>query len=109
MINNKKGRLVVKNDILTYDWGTVTPEFYNDEQKIVVHVFNHFLEGQVNAERSIRFAYGRIQWFKNHVPHGSIHEILFDDRGQKIDDLTRNQIVSRLEPVAQSVKFMSWR
>ena len=89
------------------NWGTVTPEFYSKEKNSAVHVFNHCLIDEASVDRTIKFAIGRIEWYKNFLPDGCAHEVVFDDRGQDIDDNVRNRITESLRGLAVNVKFMS--
>ena len=95
--------------IYDLNWGTVTPEFYNKDTKTVVHVFNDCLIGDENINRSVKFAVGRIKWFSNYLSPEYRHEVIFDDRGQGIDDMTRNTIANNLSKYAAKVSFMSKR
>lgn len=96
---------VLRKDVIG-NWGEITPEFANTEEKVLVHVFNNNLEDETNVSRSIRFAAGRIEWFKNNQSKEYRHEIAFDDRGQTIDDSVRNRIIDGLSTYA-SIHFMS--
>jgi hypothetical protein len=89
------------------DWGTITPEFYNREKNSAVHVFNHCLIGEENVSRAIKFAIGRIEWYKSYLPQGCTHEVVFDDRGQDISDSIRDKISADLSKLALYVSFMS--
>jgi len=93
--------------ITSLDWGNVTPEFFNKEKNSAVHVFNHCLVDEESVERSIKFAIGRIEWYKEFLPDGCDHEVVFDDRGQDIDDSVRNKIAESIGDLALYVKFMS--
>lgn len=95
--------------IIASDWGSITPEFYNKEKKSVIHVFNHCLVGEENVSRAIRFAIGRIEWFKKYLSLDCNHEVAFDDRGQDIDDAIRNRIIKSLSNQASKVSFASKR
>lgn len=95
--------------ITDLDWGSITPEFYNEEKKSVVHVFNHCLVGEENVSRAIKFAIGRIEWFRNYLSIECSHEVAFDDRGQDIDDAIRDWIIKNLSNHASKVSFASKR
>lgn len=98
------------NKITDLDWGSVTPEFYNKGKNIVMHTFNHCLLGEENISRVIRFAIGRIEWINNYLSLQYSHEVVFDDRGQDIDDTIRNIITKNLSKYASKVEFASkWR
>ena len=60
----------MKNKPLPYefDWGVVTPEFYNNEDNIAVHVFNHLIERKENLQNSNLFILGRLQWYARNLP-----------------------------------------
>lgn len=98
-----------ENNAFKFDWGTITPEFYNKEKNSVVHIFNHYLIGEENINRVIRFTIGRIEWYNNYFPQGCTHEVAFDDRGQGIDDCVRNRIAGSLSKHASIIKFASKR
>lgn len=89
------------------NWGAVTPEFFNREKNSAVHIFNHCLLGEENISRAIKFAIGRIKWYKDFLPQGCKHEVVFDDRGQDIDDSVRNKVAQSLSELSLYVKFMS--
>lgn len=94
-------------EIFELDWGTITPEFYNGQKNSVVHIFNHSLLGDDNINRSIKFAIGRIKWYSTYLPKGCSHEVVFDDRGQNINDGVRKQITESIGRFALYVRFMS--
>jgi len=89
------------------DWGAVTPELFNREKNSVVHIFNHCLLDWGNINRAIKFAVGRIEWYKDFLPQDCKHEVVFDDRGQDIDDSVRDKMTERLSELTSYVKFMS--
>lgn len=93
--------------ISNMDWGSITPEFFNREKNSAVHIFNHCLLDEDNINRAIKFAIGRIEWYKNFLPQGCSHEVVFDDRGQDIDDSVRNKVAESLSGLTLYVKFMS--
>lgn len=93
--------------VIDMDWGAITPEFFNREKNSAVHIFNHGLLDEESIKRAVKFAVGRIEWYKNYLPHGCDHEVVFDDRGQDIDDSIRNRIVQSLSGLALYVRFMS--
>lgn len=99
----------MKNKTLAYalDWGVVTPEFYNNEDNIAVHVFNHLLEGKENLVNSNSFIIARLNWYARHLPAGCIQIIKIDDRGQNIDRSTRNFIKTLLLNYCSGVDFLS--
>lgn len=91
------------------DWGNITPEIYSEEKNCVIHIYNHSLSGTENISRTIRFAAGRIHWFKEYLSLECSHEIVFDDRGQDVDDRTRDMISKSLNKQGIMVKFTSKR
>ena len=93
--------------IIDLDWGSITPEFYNGDKKIIVHIFNHNLVGEENLSRAIRFSIGRIEWFGKMFFPDFVHEIVFDDRGQNIDENVRGIILKNLSKQASKVSFIS--
>ena len=107
MKGNKK--IMEKLEAFDMDWGEITPEFCSHKEKSVVHVFNHYLEGQENIDRCIRFAIGRINWYKSILPHGYTQMVMFDDRGQNITDEDRKNIMSKLKDYTSETDFLSRR
>lgn len=92
------------------DWGAVTPEFSNEHTRSLTHVFNHDLQDKASVKRSIRFAAGRIYWYKAYLKHAFFrHEVIFDDRGQNIAADTREYICREPKPYAKKVTFASER
>lgn len=113
-------KIISEEDLLKYksvgikkvtdlDWGAITVEFYNKEKKSIVHVFNHCLVEEENISRAIRFAAGRIEWFKNSRAAEYSHEVVFDDRGQNVDFKVRKRISEGLKKQTSKVSFVSER
>lgn len=78
------------------DWGVVTPEAYDDVNRVALHVLNVNLIGDINRNRVIKFTCARVLHFAKHLPNGSSQRIRFDLRGQLIGN--RN-----LEHVRQTI------
>jgi len=106
LLKYKSGGIKKVTDL---DWGPITVEFYNKEKKSIVHVFNHCLVGEENISRAIRFAAGRIEWFKSSRTSEYNHEVIFDDRGQDIDFKVRKRISEGLKKQTSNVSFVSER
>ena len=102
-----------KNDVLKsvskMDWGLATLEFHNDITNAIVHVFNHWLQDPQSVDRAVRFAIGRIDWYNNYFMQSFIHEVVFDDVGQKVEKSTQEYISKRLMAYAKDVVFSSKR
>lgn len=103
ILNNKE------NDVYKMKWGNITPELYSEQKKSCIHIFNHLLEGQANIDRCIRFAIGRLEWYKTVLPVDCKQEVIFDDRGQEITDSDREYVELRLKAFANEINFMSKR
>lgn len=81
------------------DWGQITPEGYNTQTKVVLHVFNHDLTSSEKIDRTVRFIVGRVNYYELHVPPGATHLIKIDARGQQISEAAAadisNEIIKR--------------
>ena len=64
------------------DWGTVTPEGWNNEKQEALHVYNVALTKGATLERAKRFIVGRIIHFSHHIPSGATQKVVIDARGQ---------------------------
>lgn len=64
------------------DWGSVTPEGYNESTKEALHVLNVNLIGDANKTRVVRFICARVLHYDRHLPEGTSQQIRFDLRGQ---------------------------
>lgn len=91
------------------NWGKVSLELFNDEKKNIIHVFNHSLEGVGCTERNIRFIVGRITWYKNFFGKGYSQEVIFDDRGQKINVEDKIRLKETIQKLGVNFKFYSER
>jgi hypothetical protein len=88
------------------DWGAIHVDFYRDEGKIAVHLFNHDLSPP-NVELNLRFARGRLRHFAHHLPPGTVQWVIFDDRGQDVPEDSRRLLRSGLAGYTSAVLFTS--
>jgi hypothetical protein len=96
-------------DPLAMEWGPATVELYSPERGLAVHVFNHDLTSEESVRKSIRFAIGRVRWFRLQLPEGARHADRFDDGGQELASTVRESIKSALAPYVVGVTFASER
>lgn len=96
-------------DPLSMGWGPATVELFSSERGLAVHVFNHDLTSEEAVRKSVRFAIGRVRWFRNQLPEGTRHAVRFDDRGQVLASTARESIKSALSPYVVGVTFASER
>ncbi|MCL6560078.1 MAG: hypothetical protein K6U74_15070 [Firmicutes bacterium] len=89
------------------DWGPVTIEFFSEEENTAVHVFNCDLMSPDNVERCKKFVLGKLKWYKHHLPQGCKQAVIFDDRGQNINDNVRDTLKNILCALASEVSFVS--
>jgi hypothetical protein len=94
-------------DPLSMEWSTATADLFNKGANTAIHVFNHDLVSPGSVERNVRFAIGRVQWFKKHLPAGCTQGVVFDDRGQRISNEARAAIRTALAPFVVRIHFMS--
>ena len=66
------------------DWGPATPELYNDEALVAMHVVNVKCFGKPNRARVCRFVIGRVLYYSTRLPTGCIQHVRFDVRGQHV-------------------------
>lgn len=98
---------------LDLDWGTATPEAYDDVNKEAVHVLNVHFIGEVSRNRVLKFACARVLHFHKHLPKGSSQRVRFDLRGQRVSsknlELARQTIVQEAAKhgIAVSVEFLT--
>lgn len=91
------------------NWGTISPEFYNSDKKIALHVFNFLLKNEENRTLSIKFISGKIKWYAKHSPKGCSQIIRIDARGQQLSfeiliDLKKT-LHNRISKEVQNIKF----
>lgn len=96
-------------DPLAMEWGPATIELFSSERGLAVHVFNHDLTSEESVRRSVRFAIGRVRWFKRQLPEDTMQAVRFDDRGQVLASAVRESIKSALAPYVVGVTFASER
>lgn len=92
------------SDPMSLGWGPATIEVYRSDDQVGVHAFNHELATVSGRERSLRFARARLDWFRLQLPAGASQEVVFDDRGQDVEEAARAEIRAAL-PVP--VTFLS--
>ena len=93
-------------DPLSLDWGAATAEFQNDEAKSAVHLFAHDLTTPERAERSLRYAQGKLGWCGRKMA-GYAQEIWYDEREQKVATGAREKIKAALQGRVAGLQFMS--
>jgi hypothetical protein len=93
-------------DPLTLDWGAVTPDLSNVNEKIAVHVANHRLGNADDVRRTIRFLCARVRWFQRNLPAGWTQRVFIDDRGQTVSWEVKRKVRVAMERAAE-VQFMS--
>lgn len=78
------------------DWGNVTPDGFNEGNNEAIFVYNVDLTSETNLLDTILFVSGRIIWNKNNLPENCSQQIVFDIRGQDLNDNVINQIVKNI-------------
>jgi hypothetical protein len=91
-------------DPLTLNWGAVTPEFSNEEQKSAVHILKHDLSSAERVDRACRFALARVAWVAKSAGCAS-QEVWFDDREKDVSPELRLAIKARLAGTVSGVTF----
>ena len=71
---------------LDLDWGTATPEGYDDANREALHILNVNFIGEANRNRVVKFACARVLHFHRHLPKGSSQRVRFDLRGQLVSN-----------------------
>ena len=94
-------------DPLELEWTQATIEQYSSALKTAVHVFSHDLRSPDAIERTLRFAAGRLRWFRSQLPEGTSQVIWLDDRGQALDSVLRKHLRDAMAQLCSSVVFMS--
>jgi len=94
-------------DPLSLDWGAATPEFANEEKNAATHILIHNISTPERADRSVRFALARVQWFAKKMPPGGTQEVWFDDREQQVPDAIRKSMKERVTPHVAGLMFFS--
>ena len=89
---------------MSLDWGPATIEVSRSADQVGVHAFNHELGTTGGRGRALRFARARLEWFRRQLPPGTSQEVVFDDRGQEVDDQARAEVRAAL---AAPVTFLS--
>lgn len=109
LLNNKTivYRVIDMNEYKIYDWGSVTPELYNPQTNDVIYVFNHNIKRELIIKKSIKFAIGRLKWYKYHLPKVSSQKIVYDDRGKDISTDVKKEIRDKFKNIADEIMFMS--
>jgi len=89
------------------DWGKITTEYYHEQLKLALHIFNHHLESERDLGRTIRFVAARLKWFERNLPDGSRQAIRFDDEGRTATAQAKKAIRAALESRVTSIVFTS--
>lgn len=84
----------MKNDL---NWGNVTPDGFNEKNNEALFVYNVDLTSQTNMLDTILFVSGRIIWNRNDLPENCMQQIVFDIRGQKLNDNAISQILKNID------------
>jgi hypothetical protein len=71
------------------DWGSITPDGYNDADKVALSVFNFDISSVEKIDRCIVFCVGKVLWLNKHLPKETTQKITLDLRGQPLPFLTR--------------------
>lgn len=71
------------------DWGNVTPDGYNEAEKMALSVFNFDISSAERIDRCIIYSVGKILWLNKHLPEETTQKVLFDLRGQPLPFLDR--------------------
>lgn len=74
-----------ENNPFKLDWGEVTPEKYNESVKEAFYVCNFCMKNEEARNSARLFLAGKVSWYSNHLPIGTLHRIRMDIRGQYID------------------------
>ena len=76
-----------------FDWGTVTPEGVDrtDSMAILIHNFN--LAETQSLGLAIAYSTGRVKWYSKQLPQGFRQKLVFDIRGQGLQD----QLIERVQ------------
>lgn len=96
-------------DISAADWGAITPEFSSETKREMVYVYNHYIEDMPSAQRAIRFAVGRILWYRQCLKKDYRHIVIFDDEGQAVSSEIRNEIKRQVLKYAHQCVFQTER
>jgi hypothetical protein len=75
---------------LDLDWGTATPEGYDDANREALHILNVNFIGEENRNRVVKFVVARVLHFHRHLPKGSSQRVRFDLRGQLVSNKNLN-------------------
>ena len=75
-------------DPFSLDWGSITPEGYNEQKNEVVFIFNFDISSQDRIERGIVFAVGKLIWSMKNIPPCN-YRVVLDLRGQALTLLNR--------------------
>lgn len=95
------------------DWGSATPEAYDDVAQEALHILNVNFIGKVNRNRVVKFVCARVLHFHKHLPKGCTQRVRFDLRGQLVSnknlELARQTIIqeSSKHGIQVSVEFLT--
>lgn len=71
------------------DWGSITPDGYNEVEKTALSVFNFDISSAEKIDRCIVFCIGKALWLEKHLPAKTVQKFVFDLRGQPLPFLDR--------------------
>ncbi|WEI04056.1 hypothetical protein PYR78_03025 [Acinetobacter johnsonii] len=84
-----------------HDYWPSTPEFINEKNGEFIFVCNHALEEDEQVSMSIQYNLSRVKFTRSQLPsHLSKCRIIYDIRGQLIDNYVQEKIVNQLSLVA---------
>jgi hypothetical protein len=96
----KNSKLAYMEECFKLQWTPTTLEFYSDEKKKGVFVFNFNIGTLDSRENALQFVCGKLFWTSNFQFSGNL-ELLFDVRGQAIseEDLKwfREQLLKKID------------
>ena len=80
---------------------SATPEFIDEKKQEFIFVCNHALETDEQINLSIQYNLSRVKFTRSQLPpHLSNCRIIYDIRGQLIDENIKKKIVDQLSIVA---------
>lgn len=85
-----------------FNWGPFTSDGYDPNENSVIHIFNFDLGSFEKLERIINFSVGRMNWAKYNLPINCMQKVVFDIRGQKVNDEIKKTIRLRIESQANT-------
>lgn len=71
------------------DWGKVSPDGYNEAEKIALSVLNFDISSAEKIDRCIIYCSGKVLWLDKHLPKDTTQKVVFDLRGQPLPLLNK--------------------